>query len=165
MQKLQPLLEVMIQEKDIYRNLLELSVQKRVVLIQNDVPALEGIVQREKGLVQTTRELETQRQKLMDGIAADLDIGSEDTTLTRVVEVCEEPLKGEFISLKEELRGVVAELSQSNDTNKKLIQTHLDYTSFCIRLLTDAGEGQTYNNKGATNEEGSNKYRVFDARI
>ena len=71
----------------------------------------------------------------------------------------------EFKQLKRELSDVVLKLKHSNDLNKKLIQTHMDYTSFCIRMLTDTGESQLYNNKGGTNTDPSTNFRVFDQRV
>ncbi len=164
MRELQPLLQVMSQEKDIHRVLLDISTQKKDVLIYNDVSALNGIVLREEGLVQRARELETQRQRITQVIAGDLGIEQKDLTFAQVIKLCDEPLKREFAALKSELSDIVTSLGQANEANKKLIKTHLDYTSFCIRLLTDAGEGYTYNSKGGTNEEGSANFRVFDRK-
>ena len=165
MQDMRPLLQVMTEEKDIHRMLLDIAIQKKDVLIRNEVNVLNGIVVRERQLVILAGELEDQRQQLVMDLAGHLDIAGEALSFAKVIELCDEPLKNEFADLKKELGDIVLQLKQNNEINKRLLLTHMDYSSFCIRMLTDTGEGQTYNNKGGTNGDPSVNFRIFDQRV
>ncbi len=165
MRDMRPLLQVMTDQKDVHRILLDISTQKKDVLIQNDVNVLNGIVQREKQLILRAKELEEQRMEIIDELTCDMNIKGKKLTFSKVIELCEEPLRQEFAQLKRELSDIVLKLKRSNELNKKLIQTHMDFTSFCIRMITDSGEGQLYNNKGGTNGDTAVNFRVFDQRV
>ncbi len=165
MQDMRPLLQAMTEEKDVHQMLLDIAIQKKEVLIHNEVNMLNGIVQRERQLVLRAGELEEQRQELVEDLAGHLSMEGNELSFANVIELCDEPLKREFCDLKKDLGDIVLQLRQNNDINKRLIQTHMDYTSFCIRMLTDSGEGQTYNNKGGTNGDPSVNFRIFDQKV
>jgi len=162
---IQSLLQVMTEEKEIYQALLEASQQKKDILIKNDLPSLSSVIQKESNLLKKAKTVEAHRLSIVDQMALERGMDADNFPLQTLIGMSEGPLKQALSELRTQFGQVVEDLKESNEVNRRLIQTHLEYTSFCIRLMTQTTEqGQMYDNKGNTNEETA-KSRVFDKKV
>ena len=129
------LIDVVQQELAVYQSVLGKANQKEA-LIKNDIYAGAhcgaGIRYRK-----TMQDLEQRREGLIRAIAQKHGLDEKKATLADIAALY--PEKSEtLLTLKTELSGVLAEIQKLNDANKALLDTHLQYTSFCINLLTGA---------------------------
>jgi len=144
-----------------YKKMLVLAAEKRDVLFKNDVKGLELIVAKELSVLKAIKHLEAQREELI-GKAAVLSHRAKDTMrLTDIIEILNGDLKEEFIRIRGELSGLVAELKKSCKANKGLIETQLQYASFCVNLLSgQAGPLSLYSHEGEINNKEEITYLV-----
>jgi flagellar biosynthesis/type III secretory pathway chaperone len=134
--------------------MLALAAEKKGVLYKNDVQALELIVAQEMTVLRRIKQLETEREALI-GKAAMLSHRPKSTMrLSDIIELLSGEIRAEFIKVRDELSTVVQQLRNSNKANKGLIETQLQYASFCVNLLSGhTGPLSTYSNVGEMNNK------------
>ena len=159
------LIDVVQQELTVYQSVLGKANQKKEALIKNDISMLEHIVARESGIVKTMQELEQRREGLIRAIAEKHGLDEQKATLADIAALY--PDKSEtLLTLKTELSRVLAEIQKLNEANKALLDTHLQYTSFCINLLTGAASQLgTYSHSGQISEQKESKTLVLDQMV
>ncbi|NLT97455.1 MAG: flagellar protein FlgN [Christensenellaceae bacterium] len=159
------LIDVVQQELTVYQSVLGKANQKKEALIKNDISMLEHIVARESGIVKTMQELEQRREGLIRAIAEKHGLDEQKATLADIAALY--PDKSEtLLTLKTELSRVLAEIQKLNEANKALLDTHLQYTSFCINLLTGGSSPfGTYSNSGQISEQQESKTLVLDQMV
>jgi flagellar biosynthesis/type III secretory pathway chaperone len=159
------LIDMVQQELAVYQSVLGKANQKKEALIKNDICMLEHIVARESGIVKTMQDLEQRREGLIRAIAQKHGLDEKKATLADIAALY--PEKSEtLLTLKTELSGVLAEIQKLNDANKALLDTHLQYTSFCINLLTGAASPfGTYSNSGQISEQQENLTPVLNQTV
>ena len=156
------LIDVVQQELSVYQSVLGKANQKKEALIKNDINMLEHIVARESGVVKTMQELERRRESLIRAIAQKHGLDEKTATLADIAALY--PEKSEtLLTLKTQLGSVVAEIQKLNEANRALLDTHLQYTSFCVNLLTGAASTlNTYSYSGRISEPQENKTLMLD---
>ena len=163
---IQTFFDIMNDEKDIYKILLDLSMQKKGVIIQNQLATLNSIIQQETELVNKIRRFEKMRAINLQEIAVAQNAEGEIFSIDEIISLADGRLKEELINLKREFGGILSELTRYNALNRKLIYTHLEYTSFCINLLSrHANVSDTYDRRGCTREEKMTNIRLFDQKV
>ena len=130
------LLDVMQQELVAYKDILNKAKQTKDVLLKNDVAMLDRIVAHEGNVVKTIKQLETQREQIIRIIARDNGISFANVKLGDIAELNENAERSSFLKLKEELSKMLSEIEDLNRVNKALVETHLQYSAFCVNLLT-----------------------------
>jgi flagellar biosynthesis/type III secretory pathway chaperone len=137
-----------------YKQMLALAAEKKGVLFKNDVQGLELIVAREMAVLKRIKQLEIEREILI-GKAAMLSHRPKNTMrLSDMIELLSGETRTNFIKVRDELSGVVTQLKNSNKANKGLIETQLQYASFCVNLLSGhTGPLSTYSNVGEMNDK------------
>jgi len=158
-------LEILFFEKAIHEELLALAINKKDVLIANDVAALEEIVKKERLLLKKNRELESEREVKAASIAQALDIERDMVTLDTIEKHAQGIAKTQVSKLRGELISVVAQLADYNDINTDLIKTHLDYTYFSLDMMTQSGvTADTYDNSGYMKEDNKSRIGLIDQK-
>lgn len=159
------LIDVVQQELAIYQSILGKANQKKEALIKNDINMLEHIVARESGVVKTMQELEERREGLIRAIAQKHGLDEKKATLADIAALY--PEKSEtLLKLKSDLGSVLAEIQKLNEANKALLDTHLQYTSFCINLLAGAVSTlNTYSYSGHISEPQESKTLMLDRTV
>ncbi len=137
-----------------YKELTDLAEEKSNILVKGNIELLEDITEVEQMLILNLGKLEKERSALVNQIA--------EKTGKNVSEIKNNVLRdflsseeiGTFSAVSDELKTVLLDLSEKNETNEKLIRSTLDYIDFSIKLLTDAGEATTnYSSEGTNNKE------------
>lgn len=132
---LNELIAIMAQETELYEELLELAGQKRDVLIEHRLKELKQIVHQESELLIRLVKLDFQRTPVFTALlsAQEQESSHELSVLLPKLELDE---RDELSRAKERLQAIIREISTRNAINQKLIETQLQYTSFCIGLMT-----------------------------
>jgi len=145
--------DILAQEVDICCDLVALSEQEKVAIIQNDVQALSSIVEKKQTALNTMHKLKVKRDDLTDGIQAEEYTDAARQRLDAVIAAAQGEIHNELTYLVEKLESVIIKLKNINALNRMLIDTQQKYTSFCINLLTgrDSVPG-TYSGSGHMDE-------------
>ncbi len=151
---LNALKSVLVLETVEYKQMLALAAEKKDVLFKNDVPRLELIVAREMTVLKRIKQLETEREALIAKVAMLSHRPKSTMRLSDMIDMLDGDLRAEFIQIREELSDVVLQLKNSNQANKGLIETQLQYASFCVNLMSGhTGPLSTYSNAGQMNDK------------
>lgn len=145
---LQELLEAMAAELDACSRLLELGKTKKEQLIHNRVNELNVTVRAEAESVKKLKSAAKRRQEALKGIALERGIQGE-VSFDAVLGLLTPDKRAEAEQGKLSLKKSVEELSALNALNQRLIETQIQYTEFCINVLTGGSQGlDTYENTG-----------------
>ena len=117
---LEKLIQNLLQEKDIYKELLEISEQKKQVIANTDIKELEKIVQLEQEFIVRIGKLEDERQGIIDAIAAQKKLPSEDITISTLISWAPEEIARRLESIKQEFEYIIEKQKDLNRINEKL---------------------------------------------
>ncbi len=152
MEHLLILKKVMEKEADIYNELLSLSQQQKKAVIKNNIPSVSAVAETQRQLLASLEGLEKERASALRGYCAEQGL-PEGSRLWEVIGGIRGTQREALQHLAEELRQTAAKLRQADALNRMLIETQLQYTSFCTNLLA-GGENSlnTYSGSGHKNE-------------
>lgn len=153
-------------EKTVYNELLRLSKLKKDILIKNDVDELNKIILKEKQANKKIIALEKRRESSVEKIAMQCSKQAADVTLDVITDMAQGMMKKQLMDLKDNFTLLLKELSDSNDINKDLINTQLDYTAFCLDVMTQStNTSETYNNAGGVNDDKKQRIGIIDQKV
>jgi hypothetical protein len=163
---LSSLQDVMQQELVAYKDILSKAKQKKEALLKNDVALLDRIVAHEWQIIKTVRQLEADREGMIKRIAQTQGMDANTISLADIVDMMDGVSREQFIELKEELTAVISEIDSLNRVNKGLVDTHLQYSAFCINLLTgSANTLNTYSYTGQISDSQKKATLVLDRMV
>lgn len=163
-QTLDMLKNIIAKQTEIYQKLLELAMQKTDVLIAGDTDALDTIVKKEEAAMKKLSILESARENVVREYARAHALSPGGLTISEIAAKADDMDKKELSALADELRTVLAALSDINVRNRSLIDTHLRYSAFCVEMLTGMNASGVYTSTGDANEEKMRKHMLFDQR-
>ena len=158
--------EIMEGELNEVSTLAELSRQEKEAVIENDVPLLSAIVERQQLTLSAIKKLETKKDNLLAGIREASSLPDGKLCVMDVIQNVQGEMRGELESLAKDIENTSKELRRISKVNKMLINTQLNYTSFCINTLT--GQENTsgiYSDSGHVSEEPAMKHCIVDQAI
>lgn len=158
------LITVLGEMAGIYRVLLDLSRQKRDVLIAVKPQNLESITKNEELLILQVGKLEAIRGKMMKEIASAGGIDVDSLTLAKIRELAGPDEAARLEAVGAELTSIMAELAPVNKLNAELIQQALGFINYNLNLLTQSTAGPTYAPKGAGQQD-SQMRKLVDRKI
>lgn len=157
------LLDVFRKECDIYEELLNIEKDKKQVIIDNDVKALEAITTKEQGFVKAIVNLEGLRAEVIDGFCKLKGISDLKTIDDMKAHLS--PDKAALIEAqKQRLSSIINELIEVNNLNTSLLEDSIDYINYSMELLTSAKEDDLTYDKGLADKKTSGR-SLFDAKI
>lgn len=148
--KLVILLDEMV---SLYEAILELSRQKRDILIAVKPQDLEALTKQEELLILQAGKLEAARGKLMQQLAAAGGVAAQDLTLAKMKELAGPEASARLDKIAAEFERIMAELAPVNKLNAELIQRALGFINYNINLLTQSAAGPTYAPQGQNTRE------------
>ena len=158
------LVEVLNQEAAVYEDILKISRNKTNIIVEGKVSELESLVKLEQSLVLKMSRLEASREKLVEKLASELGIESQEPSISEIMERLGADETEKLKSCQLKMSEVLGEVKNLNGLNSKLIKNSLDYIDFSINLLTAAGSpNDTYGNTGHIND--SKKRSFFDKKL
>ena len=161
---IEKMLEVLLEEKCLYKNILELSVQETDVLINNNIKELDMIVEKEQFLIIKLGETECKRQNILVEIAEQMNIEEQLLTANKILEKASPEMKDQISSVVDELTTILDKQKELNETNMHLIENNLSYINEMIHQVI-IGDVKKNNYNGSGNRSLKQKQNIIDQSV
>lgn len=166
-QELKAMHDLLLEQKSVQRQLLELSYEKNQVIIRGDTERLSEITGLEQRGVVKLRNLSKKHAKLLPALAGLLEIPENEINLSRILEKATAQEYEAFFLLQRELSGLYSSQLEINKLNAELLETHLEYTDNMLGALV--GDEDPLNNfygvDGRADSERKKSTGFFDRQI
>ena len=144
------LVQVLESENKEYEKLAKLSKEKKQVIIDANVAALEKIVDLEQDVASKIQNLDNRRQKVMRDMSVVLNQSEQDFTIDTVIEMLSSQPKEQqrLQNVKKQLKTTLAEVRKINEQNQTLLNQALEMVEFDLTLfrsMRTAPETANYN--------------------
>lgn len=145
---------IMSSEVIAYKELLALSVQKKDVLIENKTDDLNDIVSKEQSILAKIKQHERSRKDCAAKISTECGYSDSNIDIETIIDIADGSLKKDIIAIRAELKQIITALTDINENNKMLIDTHRKYVSFCMEAITgQMSTLNTYSHAGVENNQ------------
>ncbi|WP_427338121.1 flagellar protein FlgN [Caloranaerobacter sp. DY30410] len=155
--------EILIEELNLYKHMLELSINKTEIITSGQVRELDKITQKEQALILKAGRLEDIRENIISKIQNELKL-NEIKNISRLVDYLSEEQKKEIEDIKQQLIDVLNRLKERNSLNSTLIKDSLEYINLNVNLLTNALSSNIYSDKVNKDDVLQSK-NIFDAKV
>ena len=144
------LVQVLESENKEYEKLAKLSKEKKQVIIDANVAALEKIVDLEQDVASKIQNLDNRRQKVMRDMSVVLNQSEQDFTIDTVIEMLSSQPKDQqrLQNVKKQLKTTLDEVRNINEQNQTLLNQALELVEFDLTLfrsMRTAPETANYN--------------------
>lgn len=130
-------MSILEEENGEYQRLTELSHEKRQIIIDGDIPALEAITEREQEVTSRLVNLENKRNEVVGDMSIVLSKKPEELTITNMIAFLnkqpEEQKK--LIDLREQLRETLEHMADINQQNETLLKHAMEMAEFDLTLF------------------------------
>lgn len=138
-------IEILEKENAEYEHLVELSVEKREIIIKSDVPALEDMTGKEQEITSNLKNLENKRQEIVKDMAIVLSKDPEELTITNMIAFLnKQPEEQKKLqSIREKLRETLEEMADINTQNEILLTQAMEMVEFDLTLFKSLRQAPT----------------------
>ncbi|HWR62673.1 MAG TPA: flagellar protein FlgN [Clostridia bacterium] len=159
-------IEILGDEYDYYRDMLELSKSKKKIIVEGKVAELDKIVKLEQNMIFNIGQLEKKREEAVARLCKDLELNSGITNISELMQALQPEHKKQLEDMQLKLRGILSELKTINDINGQLIEQSLEYIDYSINLLAGTGmeTGSLYEDIGKNKSKQRDK-NIFDTKV
>ncbi len=148
-----------------YKDLLELSNKKKIIVVEGKVSELDKIVRFEQNLIFDLGQLEKLREQELQRLNQMLGVDGK-TNVSNIIKHIPQKLADEFTKLQKDLGNTISELQNVNNINGQLIQQSLDYIEYSVNMVTSTGPSNSvYSDLKGTNKSLDSKKRIFDTKV
>jgi flagellar biosynthesis/type III secretory pathway chaperone len=158
------LIALLTEMVDLYQAILELSRQKRELLIAVKPQDLEAVTKQEELLILQVGKLESARSRLTKDIAAAAGRPSAALTLAELKELAGPEDAERLEDIAADLDRIMQELAPINQLNTELIQRALGFINYNLNLLTQSAASPTYAADGRNPQE-NHQRKLVDRKI
>jgi flagellar biosynthesis/type III secretory pathway chaperone len=163
MSKLKELFELLDKENKLYEELLDLSNEKKRVIVTNQIKVLEQITAKEQGFIKTVVQLEKMRTKVVDELSASYGV-SHLEQLSDLEPYLSGADQRSLLRLKEGLSGTIKKLTEVNTLNGELINQSIEFIDFSYELYRNMQSSGSIYDESATENKLEKKRNLFDAK-
>lgn len=143
------LAEVLEEELQIHRALLEVGRRKQGELVGMDLAAIEKSSREEQTLMSILSDVAVRRRKAQDEAAAQTSLSGKEATVSRIAQKLALGERVRLFDLAQKVKGVIAEVKRVTRTNQILTEQSLHYVKDFFEVLFGvATEGKTYERSG-----------------
>lgn len=142
------LISVLMKILDVYKQLLILSNEKRMVIVKVQMKELEKIVRQEQGMIAAIGKLEQQRETVLTALLAEENISAPNQHLLDLVMFCDEKTGNKITELHQQFKKTLGELDENNKMNNHLLTQALSVVNYNLNLLSETSVGPTYAQQG-----------------
>ena len=130
-------MDVLEKENGEYGRLTELSREKRQIIIDGNIPALEEITGREQEITSILKNLEKKREEVVNDMSIVLSKKPEELTITNMIAFLNKQPKEQqkLMELKEKLHNTLAEMADINGQNEVLLKQAMEMAEFDLTLF------------------------------
>ena len=157
---MEKLLNILVEEIELYKKILDVSKNKTTLLKENKVKELEATTKEE--LVACVIAKEKVRIQEVKDICK--RYGKPEKSL-KIEELCEfvDNSKDELLETKKEIMQLLKELKDVNEINSVLINSSLEYINFAVNMLTETAPHTIYQPGGR--QQNSTQRNLFDMKL
>lgn len=131
------LLDLLKQEMEQYRKLLDLLHKERDAMIRLSLEEIERCYKLKETIILKLRIMEESRLALIDKVANHLNISRDGITLLTISKIVDAPFSGEFKRCCKSLSSLIHDIAEMNQKNKAFIEDSLDCINDHLTLLND----------------------------
>jgi len=146
------LIELLETQKELYSNLLDLSISKKDAIVKTNVNELDNIVKAEQILLLRLGEVESKRQRLIEQIAKEYKVNKEEVNLEFVLNQLNSSQKNKVMDIRVQFINILDDITKYNNVNKKLLEKQLSFVSMTLNAITGSGNTIDYNQEGELNK-------------
>ncbi|MBP2631033.1 MAG: flagellar protein FlgN [Firmicutes bacterium] len=128
------LISVLTKILDIYKYLLVLSKEKRLVIVNVKMKELEKIVRQEQLMIAIIGKLEQQRGAVLTSLILSENISTTNKELLDLVMFCDQSTGREITEIHNQFKETLAELETNNKMNNHLISQALSVVNHNLKL-------------------------------
>ena len=137
-QTINDLCALLQEQKAVLVNMLELSKEERQIIINGESDKLENVIRLELRQLNKLGAIEKKRAELHKVIAAEFDIPEDELTVSMIAERGQADEHDAIRKLQEELVPLIEEHGTVNKENRKLIETHIEYSETMLELMVES---------------------------
>ncbi len=147
-----------------YNLFKELAEEKQEHLVENDLVALNEVVEKEEKVMKSIEELEDRRSELTDKLAE--MTGEDEINVSTILEFISGSRRRRLANLQETLQSLLEDVSRLNDQNRQLLLDAMKFNEFSLKLMMQgAGEDGIYSADGDTVKKDEQQSRnIIDRR-
>lgn len=159
---MEKLLNILEEEIELYKKILDVSKNKTTLLKENKVKELEATTKEEEILVADVIEKEKIRIQEVKNICRRYDKPEKSL---KIEELCEfvDNSKEELLDAKKEIVNLLNELKEVNELNSTLINSSLEYINFAVNMLTETAPNTIYQPGGK--QQNNTQRNLFDMKL
>lgn len=150
-------------EQEIYEEVIALSKDKQLAIVNNDLQMLQIIMKKEKTYSISLVKLEEIRSKTINQLVKDYSL-VEISVLSDLYPFMGDREVRTIDNIRTKLVNTVKILGQKNDLNRQLLEQSIDQIEFDLNLLTQVGEGSV-NYKESASDMDVERRSLFDRKI
>lgn len=138
-------MDVLEKENGEYERLTELSREKRQIIIDGNIPALEEITNREQEITSILKNLEKKREEVVNDMSIVLSKKPEELTVTNMIAFLNKQPKEQqqLRGLKEKLHDTLGKMADINSQNEMLLKHALEMAEFDLTLFKSMRQAPT----------------------
>lgn len=160
---IQELTNILQQQHEVYSKLLNIASQKKVAIIENNLPNLQKIIEQENLVIGKNFKLDKKREEIFFDIANVLNI--KDVSLAKIIDaVKNQDGYEELVNIKKKLEDVLPKLKVLNDQNQELVKMSMEYIDYSINLIRLGTTGKSTYYDGLGNEIYDSENKMFDKK-
>ncbi len=131
------LLDVLNQEESQYRDLINLSNEKKDVLIHADIERLQQITEAEQNITDDLHNLETRRRSIVSDMAVVLRRDEGELTVEKMIDILDKQPEEQkkLAEVRKRLRDTLDEMIRVNTQNQILIKQAMEMVEFDLTLF------------------------------
>ncbi len=157
---LSELINVLEKQKELYKKLLEIGLQKQRDLVEGKIAAVEEATNKEETLLEQAISLEEERLQCTMEVAAGYDL--QDGTFLEIIEASPPGERQELKQLYNEMKELIRKMDKLNQENMNLIQQSLRFIDVTMDVITQQ-RNNTYGNDHEMKSQQLN--RIVDKKI
>ncbi len=162
--EVEQLKEALMQEQQMYEEVLNLEKSKTEVIKKGKVKELEEMTKKEQQYMMKMGTFERIRRSVFINAANTLQVDEIDSLSEFLLHLQDQQEADELDEMRHKLLDTINQIHETNQVNQKLMEQHLEYIEISLELMTDhLTDGNNYGNK--TDRKGKIKTNLFDARV
>ncbi|WLV23983.1 flagellar protein FlgN [Aciduricibacillus chroicocephali] len=157
---LQEMIGTMDELSDVHDELIATSDEKAQTIINNDIPALQQVLIKERKLVQKLQQSEKRRTEATERYATER--GLPEVTVTAILDSLDsETDQQKFEKAAVKLTEKLAELKSKEQASRALVEQSMQFIQYSLNLLSPSINTMNY---GSGKDKKSGNRSVFDSK-
>ncbi|MHC0038125.1 flagellar protein FlgN [Pseudoneobacillus sp. C159] len=136
MDSIMAVINILNQQVETHKRLLDIAKEKRTILVEGHLESLQTIMLREGECVEKIQKLEEQRMQFVQKYIMTKGLKVSNYSLEELIQLeMVEPLKNRLQFIAKQLRELIEDITLLNESNQQLIQTSLSYIQYSIAMF------------------------------